>query len=137
MKESEERIERVKELCGPRNGADVVIEVAGFPQVVVEGLEMVRPGGTYVEVGNISKGSMVNLDFNRVLHGIKYIVPTSFYEPWLLPVGLEMLERTKDRYPMTKLVSHSFALEDINEAFERSEWLREEGTPVIRSVVKP
>ena len=137
MRESEERIERVKELCGPRNGADVVVEVAGFPQVVVEGLEMVRPGGTYVEVGNISKGSMVNLDFNRVLHGIKYIVPTSFYEPWLLPVGLEMLERTKDRYPMTKLVSHSFALEDINEAFERSEWLREEGTPVIRSVVKP
>ena len=137
MKEAEERIEQVKELCGPRNGADVVVEVAGFPQVVVEGLEMLRLGGTYVEVGNISKLSMVNVDFNRILHGIKYIVPTSFYEPWLLPVGLEMLERTKDRYPMTKLVSHSFALEDINEAFEKSEWLREEGTPVIRSVVTP
>ena len=137
VKDSAERIERVKELCGPRNGADVVVEVAGFPQVVVEGLEMVRPGGTYVEVGNISSPSIVEVDFNRILHGIKYIVPTSFYEPWLLPVGLEILERTKDRYPITKIVSHSFALDDISEAFRESEWLGNEDTPVIRSVIRP
>ena len=137
VKDSAERIERVKELCGPRNGADVVVEVAGFPQVVVEGLEMVRPGGTYVEVGNISSPSIVEVDFNRILHGIKYIVPTSFYEPWLLPVGIEILERTRDRYPITKIVSHSFALDDINEAFRESEWLGNEGTPVIRSVIRP
>lgn len=135
--DSQDRIDRVKELCGPRNGADVVVEVAGFPEVVVEGLEMVRPGGTYVEVGNISRGSMVELDFNRILHGIKYIVPTSFYEPWLLPVAVELLERTQDRYPLTKIVSHTFALDDINEAFQQSEWLGQEGTPVVRAVVKP
>ena len=135
--EAEDRVERVKELCGPRNGADVVVEVAGFPQVVPEGLEMLRLGGTYVEVGNIARGSMVEVDFNRILHGIKYVVPTSFYEPWLLPVAVDMLERTRDRYPITKLVSHAFALDDINEAFQRSEWMRKEGTPVIRSVITP
>ena len=135
--ESQDRIDRVKELCGTRDGADVVVEVAGFPEVVVEGLEMVRRGGTYVEVGNISKGSMVELDFNRILHGIKYIVPTAFYEPWLLPVAVELLERTKDRYPIARLVSHSFALDDINEAFRQSEWMRKEGTAVIRSIIKP
>ena len=135
--DSEDRIELVKNLCAPRNGADVVVEVAGFPQVVVEGLEMVRPGGTYVEVGNIARGSMVEVDFNRILHGIKYIVPTSYYEPWLLPVAVELLERTAGRYPVTSLVSHTFDLSDINEAFGQSEWLREGGTAVVRAVVKP
>ena len=137
ISEPEDRIEQVKKFCGYRGGADVVVEVAGFPQVVVEGLEMVRPGGSYVEVGNISKLSMVNVDFNRILHGIKYIVPTSFYEPWLLPVALEMLERTKNRYPLTELVSHSFPLEDINRAFTESEWNSKDGTNVIRSIVRP
>ncbi len=137
ISEPEDRIEQVKKFCGYRGGADVVVEVAGFPQVVVEGLEMVRPGGSYVEVGNISKLSMVNVDFNRILHGIKYIVPTSFYEPWLLPVALEMLERTKNRYPLTELVSHTFPLEDINRAFTESEWNSKDGTNVIRSIVRP
>ena len=136
-KDAQERVQQVKDLCGPRGGADVVVEVAGFPQVVPEGLEMVRPGGTYVEVGNVIPGSNVEVDFNRILHGIKYVVPTSFYEPWLLPVAVDLLERTKDRYPLAGLVSHSFPLEDINEAFRQSEWLREGGTPVVRSVLTP
>ena len=136
-KEAQERVEQVKDLCGHRGGADVVVEVAGFPQVVPEGLEMVRPGGTYVEVGNVIPGSNVEVDFNRILHGIKYVVPTSYYEPWLLPVAVDLLERTKDRYPLAGLVSHSFPLEDINEAFRQSEWLREGGTPVVRSVLRP
>ena len=135
IKDAGDRVARVKELTDYRRGADVVVEVAGFPQVVPEGLEMVRPGGTYVEVGNISAKSMVEVDFNRILHGIRYIVPTSFYEPWLLPVAIDMLERTKDRYPLTTLVSHSFNLDDIENAYKQSEWLRDEGTPVIRSVV--
>ena len=62
----------------------------------------------------------------------------SFYSPWLLPVALDMLERTKDRYPLTKLMSHTFSLEDINEAFETSEWFgKDRKTAVTRAVVKP
>ena len=135
----QDRIERVKELVGGgRAGADTVVEVVGFPGVVPEGLEMLRPGGRYIEIGNISAKSMVEIDINRVLHGIKYIVPVSFYSPRLLPAALEMLERTKDRYPLVNLMSHSFGLEDINEAFETAEWFgKDRKTPVTRAVVKP
>ncbi|MDD9995774.1 MAG: zinc-binding alcohol dehydrogenase, partial [Dehalococcoidia bacterium] len=102
------------------------------------GLEMLRPGGRYIEIGNISAKSMVEIDINRVLHGIKYIIPVSFYSPRLLPAALEMLERTKDRYPLVDLMSHSFDLEDINKAFETSEWFgKDRKTPVTRAVVKP
>ena len=54
---------------------------------------MLRPGGRYIEIGNISAKSMVEIDMNRVLHGIQYIVPVSFYSPQLLPAALEMLDR--------------------------------------------
>ena len=132
-----ERIRMVKELSGPSGGADVVIEVAGVPEVINEGLEMLRLGGTYVEVGNIIPGSNVEVDFNRILHGIKYVVPASFYEPWLLPVGIKLIERTKDIYPISNIISHHFQLSEINEAFKYSEWLRDGGTDVIRSVILP
>ena len=49
-----------------------------------------------------------------------------------------MLERTKDRYPLVNLMSHSFELEDINKAFETAEWFgKDRKTPVTRAVVKP
>ena len=137
IKDKSERVRMVKELSGPSKGADVVIEVAGVPQVINEGLEMLRLGGTYVEVGNIIPESNVNVDFNRILHGIKYVVPASFYEPWLLPVGVKLIERTKDKYPISDIISHHYKLNEINDAFKFSEWLREGGTDVIRSVVLP
>ncbi len=134
-----DRIAQVKEwVGGGRSGADTVVEVVGFPGVVPEGLEMLRPGGRYIEIGNISRNSMVEIDINRVLHGIKYIVPVSFYSPRLLPAALELMERTRDRYPLADLMSHSFGLEEINAAFERAEWFgRDRATAVTRAVVKP
>lgn len=130
---AEDRIARVKELVGFRTGADAVVEVVGYPAVVPEGLEMLRLGGKYIEVGCIFQGSFVNVDFNRILHGIKYIVPVSFYSPWLLPAAVRMLERGS---PLADLGSHSFSLDNINEAFQQSEW-KDTKTEVIRSIVKP
>ena len=136
---AEDRIARVKELLGNgRSGADTVIEVVGYPEVVPEGIEMLMSGGKYMEVGCILPKSMVNIDMNKVLHGSKHIIPVAFYRPQLLPVAIEMLERTKNTYSLTKLMSHSFSLEDINKAFEVSEWSGENRiTTVTRTVIKP
>ena len=57
----EQRIARVKELTGGW-GADVVMELAGFPQVTDEGVQMVGRGGRYVEIGNISPGLTYDAD---------------------------------------------------------------------------
>lgn len=46
-----ERIEQVRALTYGGYGADVVFEAAGVPQAFLEGLEMLRPLGTYVELG--------------------------------------------------------------------------------------
>ena len=42
-------------------GADAVIEMAGVPAVVPEGLGYLRPGGRYVLVGNITAGATVEI----------------------------------------------------------------------------
>src|SRR5918992_5188481 len=55
LPESAQRIKRVKELTDGW-GADVVMELAGFPAVTEEGVQMLGSGGRYVEVGNISPG---------------------------------------------------------------------------------
>ena len=134
---AEDRIERVQELTEGR-GADVVVEVVGIPQVVPEGLQMLRKGGTFVEIGNIWPDSNVTLDISKILWGMTRIVPTAHYDPYILPVALDFLVRTKDRYPLTKLMSHSFPLEQIEEAFRQAEWAgKSEETAITRAFLTP
>ncbi|RMF91982.1 MAG: zinc-binding alcohol dehydrogenase [Nitrospinota bacterium] len=138
LKEPQERIARVKELTGYRGGADVVLEVVGYPQVIPEGLDMVRKGGVYVEIGNIWPGSNVTFDMSRVLFNMTTIITTAHYDPWILSVAVDFLERTKDKYPLTRVVSHKFPLEQINEAFQQAEWLgRQQEAQVTRAILVP
>jgi threonine dehydrogenase-like Zn-dependent dehydrogenase len=134
LQDPQERVARVKELTGYRGGADVVVEVVGYPQVVPEGLEMLRRGGTYVEIGNIWPGSTVTLDMSRILFGTTTIVPTAHYDPYVLVQALDFLTRTKDKYPLTRIASHKFPLERIAEAFEVAEW-RGRPTAVTRAII--
>jgi threonine dehydrogenase-like Zn-dependent dehydrogenase len=138
LQNPEERVARVKELTGYRGGADVVLEVVGYPQVVPEGLDMLRKGGTYVEIGNIWPGSNVTFDLSRVLFNMSTIITMAHYDPYILSVALDFLARTKDKYPITKVVSHRFPLEKINEAFEQAEWLgKQKEALVTRAVLVP
>ena len=133
----ESRVERVKQLTEGR-GADVVVEVVGFPHVVPEGLEMLRKGGTFVEIGNIWANSTVTLDISKILWGATRIVPTAHYDPYILPVALDFLVRTKDKYPLTKIMSHKFPLEQVGEAFKQAEWAgKDEETPITRALLTP
>ena len=134
---AEDRAERVKELTGGW-GADVCLELVGYPQVAAEGLQMLRRGGTLVEVGNIWANSNVTIDLSKLIWGQTRIVPAAHYNPEVLPAALDFLVRTKDRYPLNNVMSHRYPLEQIGEAFEQSEWLgRSEGTAITRAFVAP
>lgn len=138
LKEPQERVDRVKELAGNRGGADIVVEVVGYPQVVPEGLDMVRQGGTYLEMGNIWPGSTVTIDLSRILFNMTNIITAAHYDPWFLSVALDFLDRTRDKYPLTKVVSHKFPLEEINDAFRQAEWLgRQQESQVTRAILIP
>ncbi len=109
------RIQRVRELT--RGGADVVMEVGGFPAITEEGVQMVAPGGRYVEIGNISPGLTYSADPSYwVVQNIS-ILGVNHYERRHLLEALSILSRTRQKYPFDKVVSHKFPLEQVNEAF--------------------
>lgn len=122
IKESGDRVARVMELTRNR-GADVVCELVGLAGVVPEGLQMVRAGGTYLEIGNISIGQTVAMDPAALVWGNKKIVGVGTYDPWVIPKALDFVERTRHKYPLGSIVSHKFPLEKINDAFKQAEWL--------------
>jgi len=116
----EERIKKVLEMTPGGYGADVVIEAAGAPEAFLEGLKMVRKGGTFIEMGNfLDVGRPVQLnvcrdlcykDFN--LHTIWAPSPRHFEK------AINMLVNNRHRYHFEKLVTHKFKLVDVAKALE-------------------
>ncbi len=116
-----ERWLKVREMTGGW-GADVVAELVGFPHVVQEGLDMLGNGGRYIEIGNISPMMTCEIDpaatlvmNNKSIHGVM------FYPASALKKALDFLSRARDRYPFDKILSHSYSLDQINEAFENQD----------------
>lgn len=138
LKEPAARVQRVQELTDGR-GADVVAELVGLPAVVPEGVQMTRPGGTYLEIGNISFGQTVPFDPSALVMGSKRIVGVLMYDPWVIPEALDFLVRTRSKYPHEEVVTHDkYKLDDINKAFEEADWQKDGGgTKVRRAVIVP
>ena len=98
-------------------GADVVVECAGVPAAVPESLDLLRPGGTYIEVGNFSDLGTVAISPNRHLcsKGIRMIgIPGQ--EAGAYGPSMRQMARTLDEYPWRSFVSHRFPLERVEEA---------------------
>lgn len=110
------RVKRVRELNGGR-GADVALELVGFPEAFGEGIEMLGQGGRYVEIGNISPGLTLAFDPARVTIANKTILGVAFYEPATLKRALDFLGRTRESYPYERLFATTYPLEAINDAF--------------------
>ena len=94
-------------------GADVACDFVGFPQVIPEGIEMLGPGGTYLEIGTISRGAKIELEPAQLVWGAKKIVGVIMYDPWVIPRALDFLVRNRTRFAFDKLISqHVSARED-------------------------
>jgi threonine dehydrogenase-like Zn-dependent dehydrogenase len=98
-------------------GADVVAEFIGTPQAVEEGALLLRPGGRYLWVGNVTPGVNAQVDPGttvRMAHTVKGVIA---YAPWVLPRALDFLARRRHVYPFEQLISHTLPFRDINAAF--------------------
>lgn len=130
-----ERVSAVMDATG-RWGADVVVEVAGTPEVVNEGIRMLARGGRYLEIGNISPRRTYKADPSLLVGQNRSILGVSLYPPDTIRIALDFLVRTQDRYPYARLVSHDFPLESIQEAFEAADAFRA-STSVVRAAITP
>ena len=125
---AEQRIDAVRALTGGF-GADIVVDVVGYPEVIPEGLRMLRGGGCYLEVGSIAPGNVFTYDATALVRGNVRLVATSNYSPWALEEALRFLRRNRTRFPFERVISHVFPLERISEAFVQADWLQKKGDP--------
>jgi NDMA-dependent alcohol dehydrogenase len=99
-------------------GADYAFETAGAPGVLAQAYQAVRRGGTIVAVGLPPEGVSAELPAPDLARDEK-IVTGSFYGschpqtdmPWLLDLFMD------GRLPLERLVTRSYRLDDINDAF--------------------
>jgi threonine dehydrogenase-like Zn-dependent dehydrogenase len=118
-----ERIERVKELTVGGYGADVVFEAAGVPTAFLDGLEMLRPLGTYVELGCMADtGATVPLNVARHLTQKDIVLYTVAAQPaQAIGKALRTIEATHRRIDYAALVGRAFAVAETADAFELME----------------
>jgi threonine dehydrogenase-like Zn-dependent dehydrogenase len=134
----EDRIAAVKELTNGQ-GATHAADVAGVKGVVAEGIQMLTNGGTYLEIGSIVSGVAFMFDPDQACRrGLRFIGFLQ-YDTRILPRALDFVRRSRERVPWDRVISHTFPLEGIQEAFEQAEWLgRDPAEAVItRAAVTP
>jgi threonine dehydrogenase-like Zn-dependent dehydrogenase len=111
---SQDVVAEVKRLTG--GGADVSIEALGTQQTFASALRCLRPGGTLSSLGVYSGKLEVPYDAFAAGLGDHRIVTT------LCPGGKERMRRLMElvrtgRIDLTPLLTHSYALDDIAEAY--------------------
>ena len=130
----EARQQRVLELTDGR-GANIVMELVGRSELLLEGVAYLCNGGTFVEIGDIVRGRTITFDPSSVLRG-KRIIGSSMYRPSLIPLMLETLVKNQKKVPYHKIVSNRYPLEQVNDAFAQAEW-HERQTQVSRGMLVP
>jgi Zn-dependent alcohol dehydrogenase len=65
------------------------------------------------------------------------MIGSTMYRPAAVPSMLDFISKNRERLPIRKVISHKFALADIDKAFQSSEWDGQADIPVIRSCIVP
>ena len=94
-------------------GADVVIQVANN-LAVPEGLNLLRKGGRYVNIGAGGDAtiSVKSLPEEMIFHTIRSGEPRH----WLQ--AIDFLASRRARFPFDDMISKSYTLEQVNEAMQ-------------------
>jgi alcohol dehydrogenase, propanol-preferring len=117
---------RVRELTG--GGADIVLEAVGRPETQQQGLSLLRAGGRLVLVGYSPDEVMLNS--GRVMFRELEVVGSLGCRPVDYPRVIELARQGRVR--VAEMVTHTFPLENINDAFDA---LR--AGEAVRAVVVP
>jgi threonine dehydrogenase-like Zn-dependent dehydrogenase len=111
----DDREREIRNVC-PR-GVDMVVEMAGNPEVVSEGVKLLRNGGHYSFVGMVHPQSQLSsVTGEQLIRKCLTIRGVHNYSPWHLDEAIHFLLTYKDKLPFDKLVPTQYPLAEINEA---------------------
>ncbi len=101
-------------------GADVAMELTGVPSAFNEGIHLLKAGGRYVSIGNISPGKMMSFDPGLMTRKAIQIISLVRYDPWYLQKALQFLSLNGEKYPFNEMLDCEFSLDEIGEALDKS-----------------
>jgi len=111
----EDMAARVRELTHGL-GADIAICANPDASTQAAAVQMVRKGGRVVLFGGLPKASpLTTLDSNRIHYGEIEVIGAFSYHPTAHAMALDLFAR--GMIPIEKLITHRFALEEIDAAF--------------------
>lgn len=111
-------IEAVKSLTNGNVGPDVVIEAAGVPAAVRQGLELPHDGGTFVEVGHFAYNGETEINPTRIVQKELDIYGSLAYPPSQFESSIALIDRLKNEVPFEELFNHKVPLDRAAEAYQ-------------------
>ena len=107
-------------------GPDMVVECAGVPDAVPQGLDMLRRGGTFVELGNfLDSGDTTINPFRHLCFKDVNLIGQWSCPPQSFDNALKLMELATARgIPLGKLVTHSYSIERAHEALLSDEYMK-------------
>jgi threonine dehydrogenase-like Zn-dependent dehydrogenase len=112
----DERIKRVRDIVGGF-GADLVMDCSGHPSAGPEGIEFLRDGGTYVEMGQFTDAGSIMTSWHRICAKDINVLGSWGFTGNDLPLGVDMLYRTRAKYPWLNMQTlYPFSEEGIGRA---------------------
>lgn len=117
------RIERLKLIHSLTGGigADVVLHMTNRPEPIIEGIEMLRRGGTLLEMGNFADTGEVLISMHRhVLSKNVRIIGLSNHPINAYGPSLKLFDKYAKQYPFAQLVTHEYGLHQADEAMQMS-----------------
>jgi len=130
--DDEDAAEKVKEFTGGRM-ADIVFECAGgsaMPVTLPQAVSFTRIGGKVVVVGGFEKDQKaIELDWAQMQKSEIKLILSASYSYWDIYPEMQMCLDllAKGKLNAQKLITHSFPLDDINEAFATARKKEETG----------
>jgi threonine dehydrogenase-like Zn-dependent dehydrogenase len=112
------RIAAVRDIVGGY-GADLVMDCSGHPSAGPEGIEFLRDGGTYVEMGQFTDAGSIVTSWHRICTKDINILGSWAFTANDLPLGVRMLDKARDRYPWRSMQTlFDFSETGITEAID-------------------
>ena len=121
-------VQRVMEITDGY-GCDVYIHATGEPEGVIQGLQMIRKLGTYVEFSVFTEPTTV--DWSIIGDRKELDIYGAHLSPYTYPLAIDLL--VKGLVQGEPIITHSFPLEQWEEAFA----MAEEGTESVKVVLVP
>ena len=101
-KTADERIRAVRDIVGGY-GADLVMDCSGHPTAGPEGIEFLRDGGTYVEMGQFTDAGSIMTSWHRICTKDLNVLGSWAFTANDLALGVEMLYKARDKYPWREM----------------------------------